>query len=860
MKLLLALSGIITSVTMGASSSSTDVDPVKTKSTTPSSRSVVATSASTTSGVLPSTHPVLRPMRATNGTGVAYTRETALVRGMTIGALDDVVQQYCAGCHNPTQRRGNLDLKKYSVVNATGELPTSEKIIRKLRAQMMPPPGSKRPTGDTLAALVETLERVVDGAAPVNPGTRTFQRLNRPEYERVIRDLLGLEVTSGDWLPLDTKSANFDNISDVQSLSPTLLEGYLNAAAAVSRMAIGDRKAPVGQATYKTSPFASQHPWDHVDGTPYGTRGGLVLLHTFPADGEYEFRLNVGGGVGRPVEDLDISIDGERVALLRYDRGIARNGESADAPLGADFIRSEPIKVKAGQRKVSVAFAKSAEGPYEDLIKPHEWSRASSGTGAAGTTEPPPLMEVFVAGPYRVTGVSDSPSRKRIFSCAPTAVALQRACAEQIFTRLGTRAYRRPLTANDKASLMKFYDQGAKNGGDNAFEEGVRLGLQAMLASPYFVFRFEKEPTTTAAGTDYKIDDLELATRLSFFLWSTIPDDRLLATARAKTLHTPAVFQAQVKRMLADPRADALATRFAAQWLRLSDIEKVHPDALQYPDYREQLASDMVQETEMFFDHLVRENRSFLDLYTANWTYVNEGLAKHYGIPGVVGTEFRRVQYPASSGRVGIFGHGSVLTLTSHANRTSPVLRGKWVMEVLMGTPPPAPPPNVPDLEKTGDSKEGRLLTTRERMEEHRANPSCRSCHVFIDPIGLAMDNFDVNGQWRIRENGTPLDTRGDFYDGTKITNALELQKALLKRPTPLVRNFTQNLMAYALGRRVEYYDHPAVRKIEAQVKANNYRMQDFIVGVVKSDAFRLKKVMEQADSGTKGASAPGVR
>ena len=496
MKLLLALSGIITSVTM--------TNPVATKSTTPSStpsaRAAVATSVSSRNATIPATHPVLRPMRATNGTGRAFTRASAGARGITMGALDDVVQTYCAGCHNPTQRRGNLDLKSYSVTSANATLPTSEKMIRKLRAQMMPPPGSKRPTGDTLSALVETLERVVDGAAPVNPGTRTFQRLNRPEYERVIRDLLGLEVTSGDWLPLDTKSANFDNISDVQSLSPTLLEGYLNAAAAVSRMAIGDRKAPVGQATYKTSPFASQHPWDHVDGTPYGTRGGLVMLHTFPADGEYEFRLNVGGGVGRPMEDLDISIDGERVAMLRYDRGIARNGESADAPLGADFIRSEPIKVKTGQRKVSVAFTKSAEGPYEDLIKPHEWSRASSGTGAAGTTEPPPLMEVFVAGPYRVTGVSDSPSRKRIFSCAPTAAALQRGCAEQIFTRLGTRAYRRPLTANDKASLMKFYDQGAKNGGDNAFEEGVRLGLQAMLASPYFVFRFEKEPTTTAAG------------------------------------------------------------------------------------------------------------------------------------------------------------------------------------------------------------------------------------------------------------------------------------------------------------------------------------------------------------------------
>ncbi len=838
MKLLLALSGIITSVTMAVSSSTAN-DPV---TTTKKSRPLVATSAtSRASAVLPATHPVLRPMRATNGTGRAYTSETVLARGIAVGALDNVVQQYCAGCHNPTQRRGNLDLKQYSVLNASTELPTSEKMIRKLRAQMMPPPGSKRPQGDTLQALVETLERVVDAAAPVNPGTRTFQRLNRPEYERVMRDLLGLEVTAGDWLPLDTKSANFDNISDVQSLSPTLLEGYLNAAAAVSRMAIGDRKAPVGQVTFKTSPFASQHPWDHVEGTPYGTRGGLVVLHTFPADGDYEFRLNVGGGVGRPVEDLDISIDGERVALLRYDRGIARNGESADAPLGADYIRSEPIKIKAGQRKVSVAFAKSAEGPYEDLIKPHEWSRASSGTGAAGTTEPPPLMEVFVAGPYNVTGVSDSPSRKRVFTCAPKAAAAQRGCAESILTRLATRAYRRPLNATDKASLMRFYDQGAKSGGENAFEEGVRMGLQAMLASPHFVFRFEREPTTTTAGTDYRIDDLELATRLSFFLWSTIPDDKLLAAARAKTLRTPAVFNAQVKRMLADPRADALATRFAAQWLRLQDLEKVHPDAFLFPDFDLKLANSMQRETELFFEDVVRNDGSVLTMFTADSTFVNERLARHYGIPNITGEAFRKVAY-ADDQRRGVLGHGSVLVQTSLGNRTSPVLRGKWVMEVLLGTPPPPPPPNVPDLEQTVGSKEGKVLTTRERMELHRANPTCRSCHNFMDPIGLALDNFDVTGKLRYRENGALLDTRGQLYDGTPLVTTADLTKALLKRPVPLMRNFTENLMAYALGRRVEDYDQTTVRAITRTAEQNKYKFSSFVMGVVNSKAFHSKR------------------
>ena len=352
------------------------------------------------------------------------------------------------------------------------------------------------------------------------------------------------------------------------------------------------------------------------------------------------------------------------------------------------------------------------------------------------------------------------------------------------------------------------------------------------------------------------MNGVDLASRLSFFLWGAPPDSQLVALGRRGLLTDTTVLIAQTKRMLADKRSSALSTRFAAQWLRLSDIEKVHPDALQYPDFREQIASDMVQETELFFDHLVRENRSFLDLYTANWTYVNEDLAKHYGIPGVVGTEFRRVEYPANSGRVGIFGHGSVLTLTSHANRTSPVLRGKWVMEVLMGTPPPAPPPNVPDLEKTGESKEGRMLTTRERMEEHRNNASCRSCHQFIDPIGLALDNFDVIGQWRIKENNMLLDTRGDYYDGTKITGPRELQQVLLKRPVPLVRTFVTNLMAYAVGRRVEYADGPAIRKIEASVKTKNYRIQDVVLGVVKSDAFRMRMVpVAQAALPASGAS-----
>ena len=830
MKVLLAWSGITATVTMLSSL-------LAPNPTTPTrDRATPATPPRTPVTVAPvvATHPVL-------SRAITPTRAPAKfgARGMAIAALDSTVQKYCGSCHNPTMRRGNLNLRGYSLATAT-ESDATEKIIRKLRAEMMPPPGSKRPTGDTLLALVETLEQTMD-AKPINPGTRSFQRLNRAEYERVVRDLLGLDIDAGNWLPLDQKSANFDNISDVQAISPTLLEGFLNAASAVSRIAIGDRKAGLQQVLYKTSPFTSQHPWDHVEGTPYGTRGGMVVKHTFPADGVYQLRVNVGGGVGRPVEDVDVSVDGERVALLRYDRGINRNSESADLPLGADYLLTEPLTIKGGQRTVSVSFVKNVDGPYEDLIKPHEWSRASQGNGAAGTTEPAYLMDVLVTGPTKVLGLSDSPSRRKLFTCAPTAEPAQRVCAQNILERLATRAYRRPLNETDRAALMKFYDQGAKAGGIEGFEDGVRLGVQAVLASPYFIFRFERTPAGVAEGKDFRIDDLELATRLSFFLWSTIPDERLLTVARQKRLSQPAVFNAEVKRMLADPRAEALSTRFAAQWLRLQDLEKVKPDAFLFPDFDQLLGNAMQKETELFFVDMVRKDRSVLTAFTAESTFVNERLAKHYGIPNVSGSHFRKVAY-ADDQRRGVLGHGSVLVQTSLGNRTSPVLRGKWVMEVLLGAPPPPPPPNVPDLEQTVGAKDGKQLTTRERMEMHRANPTCKSCHNFMDPIGLALDNFDVTGKLRFRENGAQLDTRGNLYDGTPINTTADLTKALLKRPLPLMRNFTENLMAYAIGRRVEDHDMTTVRAIVRDAAKQNYRMSAFVMGVVNSKAFQTKR------------------
>ncbi|MEX2179534.1 MAG: DUF1592 domain-containing protein [Gemmatimonadaceae bacterium] len=761
--------------------------------------------------------------------------------GLKRQAANEMVQRYCVGCHNPRQLRGNLSLQGYGLDSARARLDVSEKMVRKLRAQMMPPPNAiRRLAPDSGTMLAEAIEQELDSGTRRNPGQRLFQRLNRAEYERAVRDLLDVVIDAGDYLPLDTKSANFDNIADVQALSPTLLEAYLNAAAAVARIASGDPKAASLSSQYTASPFTSQHPWNRIEGAPYGTRGGLVAEHPFPADGMYSFRMEVRGGVGSRLEDIDLSVDGRRVALLHYERGMDRALASADAPQGADWVRTEPIFVKAGQQRVTAAFIRRQEGPYEDLIRPHDWSLASNGTASAGTTAPPHLMELSITGPASPTGVSETTSRRIIFSCRPSARVSERACAERIIDQLGTRAYRRPLTARDRDGLLRFYREGARNGG--GFEEGIRTALQAMLASPWFVFRVEGVPEGARPGEDFALTDIELASRLSFFLWGSIPDHELLNLATQKRLSEPATLDAQLTRMLADPRAEALATRFASQWLRLQDVEKVRPDAFWFPDYDQQLADAMVRETQLFFWDAVRSNRSALDLFTANHSFVNERLARHYGITNVSGPEFRRVSYPDSSRR-GLLGHGSILVQTSMANRTSPVLRGKWVMEVLIGMAPPPPPPDIPDLEETASSKDGRQLTTRERMELHRADPTCRTCHQYMDPIGLALDNFDVTGRWRYRENGAPLDTRGTMYDGMAVSSPADLTRSLVSRPIPLMRAFAENLLAYAVGRRVEDYDQPTIRAIVRDAEREGYAMSSFISGVVHSPAFRMKRV-----------------
>jgi hypothetical protein len=761
---------------------------------------------------------------------------TSSARDLSPGDLTAVVERTCVVCHNDVALTGNLSLSGFDVAAADEEAEIAELMIRKLRAGMMPPPGAPRPAGDTMLALVETLEDIVDRAAArnPNPGVRPFQRLNRAEYEQAIRDLLALDVESGKWLPLDTKSENFDNIADEQAMSATLLGAFLNAASDISRLAVGDPNAPSTPTTYPVSMYISQHAWERVEGAPFGTRGGVVVTHHFPADGEYVFNGAFIEGNGARFEDLEIAIDGERVALLEL------------APLfsggtnGNDWNqRTEPVFVRAGQRQVSATFVRRFEGPTEDMINPHGWSLATR-------SRLPHLKALTITGPGNLRGVSDTPSRRKIFTCRPTSAGDERPCVEEILTRLASQAFRRTVEPRDLESLLGFYELGAADGG---FESGIRSALQAILASPLFVFRVERQPRDVKPGEVYRVGDLDLASRLSFFLWGTPPDDVLLDLARRGRLSNERELERQARRMLADPRAEALGARFAYQWLRIQDLTKVQPDQYWYPNYTTQLGEDMIRETVTFFNHLVREDRSALDLFTADHTFVNERLASHYGIDGVVGSDFQLVRYPDETRR-GLLGQGSMLVQTSLANRTSPVLRGKWVMEVLLGTPPPPPPPGVPDLEQTPAAQDGRVLTTRERMEQHRSSPTCQSCHQFMDPIGLALDNFDVTGKWRIKENGAPLDTRGTLYDGAPVSTPAELTRALVARPIPLLRSFTHNLMAYGLGRRVEYYDQPAIRRIVREAERNDYRMSSFIVGVVMSEAFRMKRAPLSAEDG----------
>jgi len=759
---------------------------------------------------------------------------------------DALVKRYCAVCHSDAgkNRTAGLSLAHFEAAQIEQNVEVSEKMIRKLRAGMMPPAGARRPDGDALQQFAAAMEARIDAAAALhpNPGRRIFQRLNRAEYQRSIHDLLDLDVDVNAFLPPDTMSAGFDNIADVQAVSPTLVEGYLRAASRVSTLAVGDRTAGASEQTYKVPRTQSQ--MRHIEGTPWGTRGGISVVHNFPADGEYTFRImlhgtpvgELFGSVASRNEQIEVSINGERAALLDIDYRMSEKDKN-----GLNLVTPR-IHVRAGPQHLAAAFIQKFDGVVDDLIAPIDYTLADTEYGDnVGITILPHVRDFSVTGPYTVTGVSDTPSRRRVFICRPLSPTEEIPCARKIVGQLATEAYRHPAGNEDVESLMQFYADGRKG---KDFESGIKSALQAMLASPSFLFRLEEIPSGVRPGQTYRITDTDLASRLSYFLWDTVPDAELLKVAATGTLHTPAVLEKQVKRMLADPRAESLSTRFASQWLRLQDVDKIHPDALLFPSFDHDLAESYKRETELLFESIVREDRNILDLFTADYTFVNERIAKVYRIPNVTGGEFRRVTL-ADENRRGILGHGSILMLTSVADRTSPVQRGKWIMEALLGSPPPPPPqdPAPPPLEETKAVGEGgRPLTVRERMEEHRKNPACTSCHRMMDPLGLALENFDVVGAWRIKDAGTPVDTNGVMYDGTPLGGPADLRQALLNKSTTVIRNFVDNLMSYAIGRRLEYYDQPAVRTIAKQADANGNRFSSYVLGIVNSAAFQMAK------------------
>jgi uncharacterized protein DUF1592/uncharacterized protein DUF1588/uncharacterized protein DUF1587/uncharacterized protein DUF1595/uncharacterized protein DUF1585 len=819
---------------------------------------------------------------------------------MTAASQTALLQTICVQCHTDQRKPGGVSFEHMSM-DAIGRDPElAERMIAKLRAGMMPPASApKRPDDSSVHAFVVSLENRIDEAARAQPqhGSRRSQRLNRAEYARSIRAMLGLDIDVTAWLPPDTMSHNFDNIAAVQDFSPTLLQSYLDAASEISRLAVGDLEATPTSVSYDVPQFVSQT--SHIEGAPLGTRGGLSVEHVFPADGKYRCRLRLFSTLGGRLfglttigERIQIAIDDRQVAMLDVD---PRMSEAVAKGL---TLETEPIDVTAGPHRVSAAFVEAAEGPVDDLIAPQAYTLADLDIGdAKGLTVVPHLRTLTIDGPFAVTGVSGNVSRERIFVCRPTAPADEIPCARTIIVKLAEQAYRGRVSEAQLQDLMRFYAQGRASGG---FEAGIRLALQAMLASPHFLFRIEADPGGSAprlrsrpatlrpaqgrpeqrrgtmnspepaagrgpgqpasarAGGNYEISDRALASRLSFFLWSEPPDSVLLKLADRGQLHELTVLDAQVRRMLADPRSLALSTRFAAQWLRLQDVAKVRPDAVKYPTYDGTIERDLIGETELFFDSIVRNDVSVLDLLSADYTYANDRLAKYYGIPSVVGPSFRRVSLEGTHRR-GLLGQGSILVETSVATRTNPVLRGKWVLEVLLGQPPPPPPPNIPPFDATAAvSADGRPLSVRQRMEQHRRNPFCASCHRMIDPIGLALEHFEPTGQWRIADNDVPVDASTVLYDGTPMNGLDGLVQALLKHQDTFLRVFTQNLMAYALGRDVQFFDMPAVRSIVARADRNGNRFSSYVLGIVNSDAFRTNRASEE--NLTDAAAAPSPK
>jgi len=747
------------------------------------------------------------------------------VRAATTAIPDPAfLKQYCLGCHNDRAKVGNLSLQPLDPTKVEGHVEVWEKVVRKLRTGMMPPETAPKPAAaarDTFASAIEArLDRVA--LAHPDPGIPALHRLNRAEYANAIRDLLAVDIDVTAMLPPDDSAAGFDNNADVLGVSPAHIEGYASAAAKISRIAVGDASIGLDRVTYRVPGDLAQDV--HLEGQPLGTRGGLIVKHTFPLDAEYDLEIGAAGGGGRlgapppsggpgGGEDRFVTLDGERIVL---------------APRGATRLR-----VAAGPHTITAAMAIRSRVAGVDTV-------FNAPARAGG------ISQLTIAGPFNATGPGDSPSRKLLMTCRPASAAEETRCARTIVNTLASRAYRRPVAATgpEMDTLLAFYNAGRERG---SFESGIQRAVARVLVDPRFLFRFEREPANAAPGAPFRLADIELASRLSFFLWSSIPDEPLMADARRGALKDPAVMEKQVRRMLGDPKADALVSNFAGQWLMLRELRNSRPDS---PDWDGNLRQSFQRETEMVFQAVIREDRSVIDLLDADFTFVDERLARHYGIPNVHDSRMRRVQLGADDPRRGLLGHGSILTVTSAANRTSPVTRGKWVLENVLGVPPPAPPPGVEtNLEK--DAEQVKVTSLRQRMELHRNNPACASCHRLMDPIGFSLENFDNTGKWRTLDGKTPIDASGVMVDGSRLNGPATLRQALVGHSDVFAGVFAERLLTYAAGRGLRPEDMPTVRAITRAAAQNTYRFSSFVLEVVRSAPFQMKTKAVDAEAKT---------
>jgi hypothetical protein len=757
------------------------------------------------------------------------------------------INTYCVTCHNDRLKTGQLSLEKMDFDNIPAGAETWEKVIRKLRASAMPPQTApQRPDQATSDAFASLLETSIDRAAAAkpNPGRATLHRLNRTEYGNAVRDVFGLDIDTTPLLPADDESYGFDNIADVLKISPSLMQRYMSASWNISRLAVGNTAIVAETATYRAKPDLSQD--GHIEGLPLGTRGGMSIRHNFPLDGEYEIRVRLWRATAdvikglEEVHQLEVSVDGVRSKLITIggptDRDLSyeNSGKSAEEIDKRLTIR---VQAKAGPRTVIATFVKQSDAQNDDILQPY----MRTNLDPLGYRGLPAVDRVSIAGPFKPTGAGDTPSRRQIFTCKPAIAAEEPACARQIISKLARKAYRRPVTQADLDNLVGFYQRGRNEGGN--FESGIEAAIQLILASPDFLFRFEPDPANVPPGGMYRVSDQDLASRLSFFLWSTIPDEELLSLAAQGLLKDPAVLERQVKRMLKDPRAKALVDNFAGQWLYLRNLKTINPDFETFPDFDDNLRQAMKKETDLFIETIIKEDRSVMDLLNANYTFVNERLARHYGMPGIYGTDFRRVTLKDDNRR-GLLGQASILTLTSNSTRTSPVNRGKWILTNLLGLPPNPPPPEIPALKEKSDA--GKPTSLRERMEQHRANPTCAGCHRAMDPIGFSLENFDAVGQWRNTDEGVKIDPSGTLFNGTNVNGPVSLRQALINRPEIFTGVLTEKLMTYGLGRGVQYYDMPAVRGVLKSARPNDFRFSSIVLGIVKSTPFQMKTVQQK--------------